>query len=111
MVLRSKHHTITKDEELAVTLAILLHDIGHGPYSHVLETTIVRNVTHEDLSDLFMERLNEEFKGKLDLAIKIFANKYRKKFLHQLVASQLDMDRLDYLRRDSFFHGGGRRGH
>ncbi len=104
-VLRSKHHTITKDEELAVTLAILLHDIGHGPYSHVLETTIVRNVTHEDLSDLFMERLNEEFKGKLDLAIKIFANKYRKKFLHQLVASQLDMDRLDYLRRDSFFTG------
>lgn len=104
-VLRSKKHEITKDEELAVTIAILLHDIGHGPYSHVLENTIVRNVTHEDLSDMFMERLNEEFKGKLDLAITIFENKYKKKFLHQLVASQLDMDRLDYLRRDSFFTG------
>ncbi|HIA07229.1 MAG TPA: HD domain-containing protein [Flavobacteriales bacterium] len=104
-VLRSKKHDITKEEELAVTIAILLHDIGHGPFSHVLENTIVSNVTHEDLSDMFMGRLNEEFSGKLDLAIKIFANKYRKKFLHQLVASQLDMDRLDYLRRDSFFTG------
>ncbi|MBL4577983.1 MAG: HD domain-containing protein [Flavobacteriales bacterium] len=104
-VLRGKNHNISEEEELAVTSAILLHDIGHGPYSHVLENTIVRNVTHENLSDLFMERLNEEFNGKLDLAIKIFENKYRKKFLHQLVASQLDMDRLDYLRRDSFFTG------
>jgi HD superfamily phosphohydrolase len=104
-VLRSKKHDITKEEELAVTIAILLHDIGHGPFSHVLENTIVSNVTHEDLSDMFMGRLNEEFKGKLDLAIKIFANKYKKNFLHQLVASQLDMDRLDYLRRDSFFTG------
>jgi len=104
-VLRSKKHDITKEEELAVTVAILLHDIGHGPFSHVLENSIVRNVTHEDLSDMFMQRLNEEFKGKLDMAIKIFANKYKKKFLHQLVASQLEMDRLDYLRRDSFFTG------
>lgn len=104
-VLRAKNHKISDEEELAVKLAILLHDIGHGPYSHVLENTIVRNVTHEDLSDLFMERLNEEFNGKLDLAIKIFKNKYRKKFLHQLVSSQLDMDRLDYLKRDSFFTG------
>ena len=104
-VLRAKNNKITDDEELAVELAILLHDIGHGPYSHVLENTIVSNVTHEDLSDLFMERLNEEFNGKLDLAIKIFENKYRKKFLHQLVSSQLDMDRLDYLKRDSFFTG------
>lgn len=104
-VLRGKNHKISDEEELAVKLAILLHDIGHGPYSHVLESTIVKNVTHEDLSDLFMERLNEEFNGKLDLAIKIFDNKYRKKFLHQLVSSQLDMDRLDYLKRDSFFTG------
>jgi len=104
-VLRSKKHKITDEEELAVTVAILLHDIGHGPYSHVLESTIVRNVTHEDLSDMFMERLNQDLNGKLDLAIKIFENKYRKKFLHQLVASQLDMDRLDYLKRDSFFTG------
>ncbi|HIA35812.1 MAG TPA: HD domain-containing protein [Flavobacteriales bacterium] len=104
-VLRSKGHKITGEEETGVLIAILLHDIGHGPFSHVLENSIVKNVTHEYLSDLIMGDLNTIFRGKLDLAIKIFENKYRKKFLHQLVASQLDMDRLDYLKRDSFFTG------
>ena len=103
--IRSKGHEITEDEAKAVTIAILLHDIGHGPFSHALEHSIVNNVTHEDLSQLFMGRLNEQFNGELTLAIKIFQNKYRKKFLHQLVSSQLDMDRLDYLKRDSFFTG------
>ena len=103
--IRSKGHEITDDEAKAVTIAILLHDIGHGPFSHALEHSIVNNVTHEDISQLFMSRLNEEFKGELTLAIQIFQNKYHKKFLHQLVSSQLDMDRLDYLKRDSFFTG------
>lgn len=104
-VIRSKGHEITEEEAKGVTIAILLHDIGHGPYSHALEHSIVNNVTHEDISELFMSRLNKEFKGKLTLAISIFQNKYKKKFLHQLVSSQLDMDRLDYLNRDSFFTG------
>jgi HD superfamily phosphohydrolase len=104
-VLRSKNHTITEEEAKGVTIAILLHDIGHGPYSHALEHSIVNNINHEDISELLMNRLNEEFKGQLSLAIKIFQNKYKKKFLHQLVSSQLDMDRLDYLKRDSFFTG------
>ncbi|HTF02376.1 MAG TPA: HD domain-containing protein [Bacteroidia bacterium] len=104
-VLRSKGVEITHEEAEGVTVAILLHDIGHGPFSHALETSIVHNITHEDLSAVFMDRLNEEFKGQLDLAIRIFRNKYRKDFLHQLVSSQLDMDRLDYLLRDSFFTG------
>ncbi len=104
-VLRSKGIEITDDESQAVHIAILLHDIGHGPYSHVLENTVVRGIHHEIISLLFMERLNEEFKGKLSLAIDIFKGNYFKKFLHQLVSSQLDMDRLDYLRRDSFFTG------
>lgn len=103
--IRSKGTAITDDEAEAAYIAILLHDIGHGPFSHALETSIVHNVTHEDVSGLIMDRLNEVFEGKLTLAIKIFRNKYQKKFLHQLVSSQLDMDRLDYLRRDSFFTG------
>ncbi len=103
--IRSKNHIITEEEAKAANIAILLHDIGHGPFSHALEHSIVNDVTHEDLSQLFMSRLNEEFKGQLSLAIKIFQNKYHKKFLHQLVSSQLDMDRLDYLKRDSFFTG------
>ncbi|HEY0031348.1 MAG TPA: HD domain-containing protein [Bacteroidia bacterium] len=104
-VIRSKGHEITEEEATGVTIAILLHDIGHGPFSHALEHSIVSNVTHEDISELFMSRLNKEFNGQLTLAISIFQNKYKKKFLHQLVSSQLDMDRLDYLNRDSFFTG------
>ncbi len=104
-VIRSKGHEITEEEAKGVTIAILLHDIGHGPFSHALEHSIVNNITHEDISELIMTRLNNEFNGELTLAIKIFQNKYRKKFLHQLVSSQLDMDRLDYLKRDSFFTG------
>ncbi len=104
-VIRSKGHTITEKEAEGVSIAILLHDIGHGPFSHALEHSIVNGISHEEISTLFMDELNLEFKGKLDLALKIFRNKYPKKFLHQLVSSQLDMDRLDYLRRDSFYSG------
>ncbi|HSH66671.1 MAG TPA: HD domain-containing protein [Bacteroidia bacterium] len=104
-VIRSKGHEITDEEAKGVTIAILLHDIGHGPFSHALEHSIVNNVSHEDISELFMQRLNKEFNNQLQLAITIFQNKYKKKFLHQLVSSQLDMDRLDYLKRDSFFTG------
>lgn len=104
-VLRSKGHKITDEEAEAVTIAILLHDIGHGPFSHALEDSIVPGVRHEELSKLFMDKLNQEFNGELSLAISIFQNEYSKKFLHQLVSSQLDMDRLDYLGRDSFFTG------
>jgi len=103
-VLRLKGHEITQEEAEAVTVAILLHDIGHAPFSHVLENTLVE-ISHEEISLLLMNLLNKEFNGRLDLAIKIFTNKYKKKFLHQLVSSQLDMDRLDYLSRDSFFTG------
>jgi HD superfamily phosphohydrolase len=88
-----------------VLAAILLHDVGHGPFSHALENTIVRNIAHEDISRLLMERINGEMGGALDMAISIFTDSYPKRFLHQLVSSQLDMDRLDYLRRDSFFTG------
>lgn len=104
-VLRSKGHEINQNEADAVTIAILLHDIGHGPYSHTLENSIVKGVSHEDLSSIFMDKLNDEFNGELTLAIEIFRNQYPKRFLHQLVSSQLDMDRLDYLKRDSFFTG------
>ena len=104
-VLRSKGHSISELESESVIIAILLHDIGHGPYSHALEDSIVRSIHHEEISELMMDYLNKEFNGKLSLAISIFNNKYEKKFLHQLVSSQLDMDRLDYLNRDSFFTG------
>jgi len=104
-VLRQKGHIITDEEAEAANIAILLHDIGHGPFSHALENTIIRGINHEELSLLFIHDLNASFGGRLDMAIEIFTGKYRKKFLHQLVASQLDMDRLDYLKRDSFFTG------
>ena len=104
-ILKLKGQEITDDEADAVTIAILLHDIGHGPFSHVLESTIVPEVSHERISLLLMEELNRQFDGKLDLAIRIFTNQHPKHFLHQLVSSQLDMDRLDYLSRDSFFSG------
>ncbi|MEI7500055.1 MAG: HD domain-containing protein [Bacteroidota bacterium] len=104
-VLRLKGVEITEDEARGLNLAILLHDIGHGPFSHTLEKTIVRDLTHEDLSVLFMAELNRQSGGALDIAFAIFTDNYPKKFLHQLVSSQLDMDRLDYLARDSFFTG------
>jgi hypothetical protein len=105
-VIRRKGHEITPEEERAVLCAILLHDIGHGPFSHALEYDIVDNVSHEDISSFFIERLSKEFEGKLDLCLLVFQNKYEKKpFLYQLVSSQLDMDRMDYLNRDSFFTG------
>ena len=103
--IRNKGHEISLEEEESLKVAILLHDIGHGPFSHALENSIANNISHEDLSKLFMEKLNKEFDGKLSLSIQIFNNKHPKKFLHQLVSSQLDMDRLDYLKRDSFFTG------
>lgn len=103
--LRSKGVEISDAEQEAVCYAILLHDVGHGPFSHALEHSIVTGVNHEDISILIMNRLNDELNGALDLAIEIFQNKYHKKFLHQLVSSQLDMDRLDYLARDSFYSG------
>ncbi len=104
-VLRAKGIEITIDEARGLNLAILLHDIGHGPYSHTLEQTIVRDLTHEDLSKLFIAELNVQFGNELTTAYAIYNDTYPKKFLHQLVSSQLDMDRLDYLARDSFFTG------
>lgn len=104
-VLRSKGHEISKEEAEGVSLAILLHDIGHGPFSHALEHSIVEGTQHEQLSDVFIDRLDTYCGGRLGLAREIFRDRYHKKFLHQLVASQLDMDRLDYLKRDSFFTG------
>jgi HD superfamily phosphohydrolase len=103
--LRERGQEITPEENEAVCIAILLHDIGHGPFSHALEHSLVHGVTHEDISTLVMQELNKDFNGKLSLAIEIFENRYPKKFLHQLVSSQLDMDRLDYLKRDSFYSG------
>lgn len=103
--LRNKGVRISEEESSGALIAILLHDIGHGPFSHSLEFTLVKNVTHEVISGLLMERLNTEFDGKLSTGIAIFNGEYPKPFLHQLVSSQLDMDRLDYLSRDSFYTG------
>jgi len=103
--LRSKGIEITEDEEIGAKAAILLHDIGHGPYSHALENTIVQGVNHESIGLQIMHNLNKEFNGALTVAIEIYTGKYHVQFLHQLVSSQLDTDRLDYLKRDSFFTG------
>ena len=104
-VLRFKDVKISEQEENALYIAILLHDIGHGPFSHAMEHSIVEGVHHEEISMLFMNRLNAEFEGKLDLAIQVFKGEYHRKFMLQLISSQLDMDRLDYLKRDSFYSG------
>lgn len=104
-VIRRKGHEITAEEERAVHIAILLHDIGHGPFSHALEYDIVNGVSHEKISEFFIQRLSNEFGDDLRHALLIFRNKHSKPFLHQLVSSQLDMDRLDYLNRDSFYTG------
>jgi HD superfamily phosphohydrolase len=103
--LKSKGIQISAEEEEAACLAILLHDIGHGPFSHALEKTIIESVEHEDISLFLINKLNEFYDGKLTLAIEILFGKYRRMFLHELISSQMDMDRLDYLRRDSFFTG------
>ena len=103
--LKMKGHFIFDSEAEAAQAAILLHDIGHGPFSHVLEHTLISGVAHEEISLMVMELMNEEMRGQLTLAIKIFKNEYHKPFLHQLISSQLDMDRLDYLKRDAFFSG------
>ena len=103
--LRDKKIEITPEEEEGAYIAILLHDIGHGPFSHALEHSLIHDISHEDVSNILMHKLNAQFNNKLSLGIEIFNNKYKKHFLHQLVSSQLDMDRLDYLKRDSFFTG------
>lgn len=103
--LRNKGVEITKEEEQGAKIAILLHDIGHGPFSHALEKKLIKGVHHEDISMLILELLNNELNGQLDLAIAIFSGRYHKLFLHQLVSGQLDVDRMDYLTRDSFFTG------
>ena len=103
--LKGKGFEITKEEEQAAKAAILLHDIGHGPYSHALEDTLIEGVTHEEISLMLMKNMNKEMGGKLTMAIDIFTDKHPTKFLHQLVSGQLDVDRMDYLMRDSFFTG------
>lgn len=103
--LRFKGVTISSDEECALLIAILLHDIGHGPFSHAMEKSIVEDVNHESISLLFMNQLNHEFDGRLSLAIQVFKGEYHRKFMLQLISSQLDMDRMDYLKRDSFYTG------
>jgi HD superfamily phosphohydrolase len=103
--LRSKGHNISDDERDGAMACILMHDIGHGPFSHLLENTLVTGICHEDISLMLMNRMNEEMSGRLGLAIEIFRDTYPKRFLHQLVSGQLDVDRLDYLRRDGFFTG------
>ena len=104
-ILRVKGINISEEEENALYIAILLHDIGHGAFSHALEHSIVTGITHEEISLKYMHKLNNEFNGQLDLAIAVFTRKYHRVFLHQLISSQLDMDRLDYLKRDSFYTG------
>jgi uncharacterized protein len=104
-VLKSKGHSITEEESQAAILAILLHDLGHGPFSHSLEGVLVQGVHHEHISMLLMQRLQLEFGKPVEMAIDIFTNQYPKRFLHQLVSGQLDMDRMDYLNRDSFYTG------
>ncbi|MCH4553817.1 HD domain-containing protein [Aestuariibaculum lutulentum] len=104
-VLRFKGVTISEEEENGLYIAILLHDIGHGPFSHAMEHSIVNGVSHEQLSLLFMERLNEEFNGSLTLAIEIFKGEYPRAFMCQLISGQFDIDRADYLKRDSFYTG------
>ncbi|TDX10379.1 HD domain-containing protein [Flavobacterium sp. S87F.05.LMB.W.Kidney.N] len=103
--LRFKDVVISSEEENALLIAILLHDIGHGPFSHAMERSIVEDVHHEAISLLFMNQLNEEFGGRLSLAIQVFKGEYHRKFMLQLISSQLDMDRMDYLKRDSFYTG------
>jgi HD superfamily phosphohydrolase len=103
--LQAKGYTITDQEKEAAAIAILLHDIGHGPFSHVLEYTLLNHVHHEEISNLLMKKLNEHFDGRLTLAIDMFSGKYERPFFHQLISSQLDVDRLDYLSRDSFYTG------
>src|SRR5688500_13400057 len=103
--LKNKGIDITKEEELGAKISILLHDIGHGPFSHALENELIKDVHHEAISLLIMQSLDREFKGQLQTAIAIFTNQHPKKFLYQLVSGQLDVDRLDYLIRDSFFTG------
>jgi len=103
--LRNKGHEVSHEEEESVIIAILLHDIGHGPFSHALEESIVEGISHEDISSMLMKRLNIQFNGRLTMAIEIFNGIYPRRFLHQLVSGQLDMDRMDYLNRDSFFTG------
>ena len=104
-VLRSKGQAITEEEALGASIAILLHDVGHGPVSHALEHSLVEGISHEEVSALVMDALNTEFGGALDLGIRIFRDQYPKRALHQLVSSQLDVDRIDYLNRDSFYTG------
>jgi HD superfamily phosphohydrolase len=105
----SKGVSITEEEQESTLVAILLHDVGHGPFSHTLEKTIIPGVHHEKISLILMDLLNQEYDQKLTKAIQIFKDEYPKKFLHQLVSSQLDMDRMDYLNRDSFLFGSNRR--
>lgn len=103
--LQQKGNFIFDSEAEAVEAAILMHDIGHGPFSHVLENSLIRDISHEEISLMMMEEINAHLQGQLNLAISIFKGEYGKNFLHQLISSQLDMDRLDYLRRDSFYTG------
>ncbi len=105
--LKEKGHEISPDEYNGALAAILMHDIGHGPFSHVLENTLVTTIHHEAISLQLMHQMNRQWKGELQVAIDIFTDSYPKRFLYQLVSSQLDVDRLDYLRRDSFFYRCG----